>query len=323
VAIIKRVVHPLRPAPAGKRPVLRYETLPGEQMQFDWAEFVYEHAGQIHKVVGFTAVLSYSRMRFVTVVTKTDAPILIRSLMEALAYFGGLPRAVLTDRMKTVLLDEKEVGQRRWHPLFADFVATLGIAPRVCKPYTPQTKGKVERSVQVIQQSFWPGVCFADLADLNQQARAWCDALNGRVHGTTHEIPRERWVREGLRPLPEGYAFERFATQERKVSWDGFIAYEGVRYGLPGAAGVAGQGVQVCDWQGQVRVYAKTCLILTVVKRQGRGHVVPHPDQFKTILAAAAARHVQTPLGHQVHPPDVAHRSLAEYDQIWQQEDAK
>jgi transposase len=133
LSLLKAFVHPLRPPAAGKRPVIRYETKPEEQMQFDWAEFPYEQEGVTHKVFGCTAVLSYSRMRFVTFVKRTDASTLIRCLMDAFEYFGGLPRAVLTDRMKTVLL-EMEAGRPHWHPVFSDFVARLSVAPRVCKP---------------------------------------------------------------------------------------------------------------------------------------------------------------------------------------------
>ena len=59
---------------------------------------------------------------------------------------AGLPKAALTDRMKSVLLVELEGKIPRWNPRFADFMASIGVAPRVCKAYTPQTKGKVERS---------------------------------------------------------------------------------------------------------------------------------------------------------------------------------
>src|SRR5262249_36548378 len=134
--LVKDFVRPLRPRAAGQRPVVRYETGPGEQLQFDWGEFVYEQQGARRKLFGFTAVLSYSRMRFVVFTPRCDAASLIRGLAEALAYFGGLPRAVLTDRMKTVLL-EMESGAPHWHPRFQELVTALGITPRVCKPFTP------------------------------------------------------------------------------------------------------------------------------------------------------------------------------------------
>jgi transposase len=232
VSQLKAFVHPLRPAHAGKRPVIRYETKPGAQLQFDWGEFPYEEAGVSRKVFGFVAILSYSRMRFACFTKRTDAPTLLRCLMAALECFGGLPQSVLTDRMKSVLLGVED-GQLKWQAGFSDFVASLGVTPRVCKPYTPQTKGKVERTVGVLKTGFWPGVTFTDLDDLNTQALTWCVRLNGQPHATTRIPPCVRWAEEGLRPLPTGWAWERFASEERKVSWDGYISYDGVLYGLP------------------------------------------------------------------------------------------
>ncbi len=90
LSVLKAFVHPLRPPAQGHYPVQRYETEPGKQVQFDWGEFKYEQEGVPRKVYGFTAILSYSRMRFVTFVKRCDAPTMIRCLMEAFEYFGGL-----------------------------------------------------------------------------------------------------------------------------------------------------------------------------------------------------------------------------------------
>jgi transposase len=78
-------------------------------------------------------------MRFVTFVKRCDTATMLRCMIEAFDYFGGLPKAALTDRMKSVFLDELDDQTPRWNPVFADFMATLGVAPRVCKPRKPQT----------------------------------------------------------------------------------------------------------------------------------------------------------------------------------------
>ncbi len=335
ISILKDFVRPLRPpAVAAQRPVVRYETKPGEQLQFHWGEIVYHQDGTSRKVFGITAVLRNSRLRFVTFVKRTDAPTLIRCLLAAFVYSGGLPRAVLTDRMKTVLLD-METGTPHWHPRFQEVVSALGISPRVCRSYTPQTKGKVERSVGIVKRDFWPGVTFTDLEDLNRQALAWCDALNQRVHRTTHARPVERWAEEGLRPLPTDWAsdatknatnqtpdwaWERFAAEERTVSWDGYVSFDGVLYGLPGPLGLAGRRVQVstslcpAGQTPQIRVWWQGQLVLQVAAHAQSGRIVPHPDQFQTVLPAAAARQPHVPVGHLVPAPVVEQRPLAEYD---------
>src|SRR5712691_3937219 len=316
LSVLKAFVHPLRPAAGGHYPVVRYETKPAEQVQFDWGEFKYEQDGVPRKLYGFTAILCYSRMRFVTFVKRCDTPTMIRCLMEAFEYFGGLPKAALTDRMKSVLLLEMEGKVPRWNPLFADFMASIGVAPRVCRAYTPQTKGKIERTVGVVKQSLWPGISFSDVDDLNRQAHIWCERINARVHRTTHERPRARREQEPLDPLPQAFAWERFATEERKVGWDGYLSYDGVLYGLPSDPPVAGTVVQVRERHGVLTVWSGGHLLAEWAKRAVSQTHVEHPDQFRNVAPAASRRAQVAPLGHQRPAPQVMTRALAEYDQL-------
>lgn len=315
ISQLKAFVHPLRPAKTGRHPIRRFETLPGEQLQFDWGEFRYDQDGSYHKLFGFTAVLGYSRMRFITFVKRCDVASLIRCLMLACEFFGGLPHVMLTDRMKSVLLDFDGTTPV-WNPTFADFMACIGVAPRVCRAYSPQTKGKVERSVGVIKHGFWPGVCFRDLDDLNVQARAWCEQRNQKPNHTTHQPPIERLGEQGLSPLPSGFAWERWASEQRKVSWDGYLSYDGVLYGLPAAAAVAGGTVEVRARAGVLTVYKNGTLLASLALHARSGEIVTHPEQFVGIAPASSYQHEHTPLGHHVEAEPVAHRPLAEYDAL-------
>ncbi len=315
--IIKDFVRPLRPARRGQAPVIRYETPPGTQMQVDWGEFVYEQDGVRRKVYGLAVVLGYSRMRFVTFMRRCDAPSLIRGLLVAWTYCGGLPDLVLTDRMKTVLLG-MDGPTPRWHPLFADFLATVGVVPRVCKAYTPQTKGKVERAVGVIKSDFWPGVRFTDLDDLNRQARIWCERRNRRVNRTTHQRPIDRLPEERLRPLPASSLTAPFVTAERQVSWDGFVSYDGTLYGLPAQAAVAGSTVQVSVEAGEVLIQQQGQIIERLPVCAHTGETLPHPAQWTGVQPAASLRRRSQPLGHLVESPPVTQRPLAQYDQLCQ-----
>jgi transposase len=314
ISILKEYVHPLRPAVAGHAPVQRYETKPGEQVQFDWGEFVYENAGQMRKFYGFPAILGYSRMRFVTFVKRCDTPTLIRCLMEASPYFGGLTKTALTDRMKSVLL-EMEENKPRWNPRFADFMVSIGVAARVCKAYTPQTKGKVERTVSHVKKSFWAGITFTDVDDLNRQAHAWCERINSGVHRTTHARPVDRLSEEQLLPLPEAFAWERFATEERKVTWDGYVSYDGVLYGLPGSLELAGKQVQVRERKGVLSVWSAGHQVFEIEKRPRSQDSVPHAEQWKTVASVSTVRRAPTKLRPLQPAPEVESRPLQEYDQ--------
>lgn len=315
ITILKDFVRPLRVGAVGQAPVRRYETAPGEQVQVDWGEFVYERDGVVHKLYGFAAVLGYSRMRYVSFVKRCDTPTLIRCLMQAAESFGGLPRTLLTDRMKNVLL-HMDGSMPVWNPLFADFAAAVGLHLRVCKAYTPQTKGKVERTIDIVKHGFWPGVTFGDLDDLNAQAQAWCDRLNTRVHRTTRERPLDRLTGEALTPLPAAFAWARFATEERRVSWDGYVSFDGVLYGLPAEAAVAGGAVQVREQGGHLTFWQNGRPLAQLPKQARSGEIVTHPEQFRHVLPAAALRRVRQPLAHQHVAPVVAQRATAQYDAL-------
>ncbi len=181
---------------------------------------------------------------------------------------------------------------------------------------TAESKGKVERSVGFVKQRFWAGVNFTEIDDLNRQAHVWCERINTRVHRTTHERPRERREQEPLAPFPAAFAWERFATEERQVGWDGYLSSDGVLYGLPSEARVAGSVVQVRERHGMLSVWSAGQLLVELAKRPLSQVTVTHPDQFRTVAPAASLRERTIPLGHQRAAPVVLTRTLAEYDQL-------
>ena len=70
------------------------------------------------------------------------------------------------------------VFNRAFSPSRARFV------PRACNPAAGWEKGKVERAgVGYVRQNFWPLRSFADLDDVNRQARQWLtEVANQRQH---------------------------------------------------------------------------------------------------------------------------------------------
>jgi hypothetical protein len=70
--------------------------------------------------------------------------------------FGGVPREVLYDNMHAVVTarDAYGPGQQRYNRSFLDFAHHYGFRPRLCQPYRPRTKGKVERFIRYLRASF-------------------------------------------------------------------------------------------------------------------------------------------------------------------------
>jgi transposase len=232
ITIIKDYVKPFRPARSAPA-VRRYETLPGKQAQMDWGITHYiDERGNIHKTPAFIMILGSSRSKYVEFTKRCDFYSLLRCMVNAFEYYGGVPEVVLTDRMKTVV-DGSEAGKPIWNSRFEDFAADMGFVPKVCRVRKPQTKGKVERLVDYVKDNFLPGRRFKDLYDLNSQALEWCKKVDSKIHGTTGEIPLEALSKEPLQPLPDKAVRDKYRWETRKVTRDGFVSYDGAKYGMP------------------------------------------------------------------------------------------
>jgi transposase len=190
-------------------PVVRFETAPGEQMQVDWVEF---RKGK-DPLYAFCATLGYSRMSFVTFVTDMKVETLIACHQQSFEAFGGVPRRVLYDNMKTVVIerDARGEGEHRFHAGFLDYAHHCGFIIKLCRPYRAKTKGKVERFNGYLRRSFYvplvaqlkPSGLTLDVVTANTQVRTWLKEIaNERLHGTTHQRPSQRLLEEGLQPIP-------------------------------------------------------------------------------------------------------------------------
>jgi transposase len=233
--VLKDFVQPLRRRRAALA-TMRYETAPGEQAQVDFGHCTYATPeGTTRGIWVFVLVLSWSRALYVEFVRRADTATFLRCHLHAFAALGGVPQRCLYDNPKIVVLDRNEAGQPIWNPRFLDFALRLGFEAKLCHPYRPQTKGKVESGVGYVKGNFWPSVQFVDDADLNRQAQTWLDTVaNVRVHGTTRERPIDRLAQERplLRALPEAPRLRPFLREERKVGRDGYVRWDGAWYGV-------------------------------------------------------------------------------------------
>jgi transposase len=254
-SILKDFLRPLRKQ-AATAAVRRFETPPGQQAQLDWGELGHiETVEGKRTLYGFVFTLGHSRALFAEVATDTKLATLLRLHEAAFAELGGVPREILYDRMKTVILGTDERGETRWNPQFSDFARHWGFTPRACRAYRPQTKGKVESGVGYLRKNFLCGREAHDLPDLRGQLRTWVwQVANQRVHGTTYRHVFSAWQEEKLLLLPiAGRSAYPYASQERrKVSRDAFVSYRGNRYSVPWRT--AGQEVLLQEMDGQLHI---------------------------------------------------------------------
>jgi len=199
---VKEYVRQVRPKPPAD-PVVRFETPAGLQAQVDFAEFRLPWGKRFALLV----VLGYSRLLWLQFYPRQTMNVLMRGLEAAFSAFGGVPAELLFDQLKAVIIDDERAsgGKLLENLEFARFAAHWGFRIRACRPYRARTKGKVERPVGYVRESFFYGREFLNDADLNARALSWtAQTANARVHRTTQEVPRVRFERDEraiLKPL--------------------------------------------------------------------------------------------------------------------------
>ena len=190
---VRDYVRELREA-VPKEPVVRFETPPGHQAQVDFGEFRLPW-GKRHALV---VVLGHSRLRWLEFYPSQTMTTVMRGLERSFEYFGGVPSEVLFDQMKAVVIDDQRAtgGSLLLNRQFRRFAAHWDFRIRSCRPYRPQTKGKVERQIDYVRTSFHYARTFVNDDDLNEQALGWLrDVANVRRHGVLGESPRQRFER--------------------------------------------------------------------------------------------------------------------------------
>lgn len=169
----RHLVSHHRPRPAAEA-YLRLVTLVGEQGQVDWAHFGHLQIGKARRpLMAFVMVLSWSRRIFLRFCLDARMESFLRGHVQAFEAWGGLPRVLLYDNLKSAVL-ERQGSAIRFSPTLLDFAGHYRFEPRPVAVARGNEKGRVERSIRYIRDNFFAARTFSSVEDLNEQARAWC-----------------------------------------------------------------------------------------------------------------------------------------------------
>ena len=219
----RSIVAQYRPKRAAEA-YLRRRTLPGEEAQVDWGHFgTLPVAGGERKLYAFVMVLSHSRHVFLRFFLDMKGGTFLHAHLQAFEDFGGVPRVLLYDNLKSVVL-ERQGDIIRYNPLLVEFSARCRFKPSPCNVARGNEKGRVERAIRYIRTSFVPGRTWRDLEDLNDQAARWC----------TQVADVRRWVQDRTLSVGEAFTEERGRllplpenppTEDRRIVSIGKVPY--------------------------------------------------------------------------------------------------
>ncbi|HEY3488742.1 MAG TPA: IS21 family transposase [Candidatus Deferrimicrobiaceae bacterium] len=284
---------------------VRYETVPGRQMQIDFGQKWVRIAGTSVRVYLLVAVLGHSRRIFVKAFLAERQDDWREGIAAAFRHFGGVPQEVLGDNAKALVLEHNRAAQTvTFHPGYLAFCRDWDVVPRACGPYRARTKGKTESGVKYAKRNGLAGRDFESFAALEAHLAEWMLLADQREHGTTHEAPAlrfERDERHALRPLPVRPPVARERRLTRKVANDALVDVNTVRYSVPHR--LVKQSVEVLVGESQVTIF------------HGQAVVARHARSFEPHSKVVEPSHYEglwrTPV--EPEPPPSGGQALAEY----------
>lgn len=114
-------------------------------------------------------VLGYSRIKCVKLATDREQKTLFKCMISAFSYFQGIPQEILFDNMKIVVDRSKSTfSSVEFNKIFKHFTNDTGFNPIACRPYRPQTNGKVESLTRLTNRLAVYNGEFEDYDDLDR-----------------------------------------------------------------------------------------------------------------------------------------------------------
>jgi transposase len=224
-----------RPRPKAEG-YLRLRCLPGEQAQVDWAHFGHLEIGRARRpLMAFVMVLSYSRQIFLRFFADARMENFLRGHVGAFTAWHGVPRVLLYDNLKSAVL-ERHGAAIRFHPTLLGFAGHYRYEPRPVAVARGNEKGRVERAIRYVRDSFFAARSFVDLDDLNAQAETWCigPAADRRCPDEPQRTVRTVFAEEAgrLLALPDNPAplLERVAVSVGKTP---YVRFDLNDYSIP------------------------------------------------------------------------------------------
>lgn len=198
---------------------------------------LYSKSGRPVKFSIFLYVLGYSRMKFLKLVFDRKQDTLFQCLIDAFKDTEGIPRRIYFDNMRTAV-DHARSNYRKtvWNSRLLNFAKSVNFKPQSCRPFRPQTKGKVEAFARTVERLKVYNHEFRDENELQKIVDRLEKQLNNEISQATDQRPVILWEKEKehLQPL-NSELLSSLIDQDltRKVSKESMITYLGNKYSVP------------------------------------------------------------------------------------------
>lgn len=272
-----------------QRTFMPYETLPGEQAQFDWSPYTVLIAGQLVKIFAYSYINGFSRYRVYDAALSENQGAVLEAFENGLVESGGVPQRVQVDNAK-VFIHNHSRSNFRWNARYLHFCGHYGFEPSRSLPAHPWSKGKVEKPFDFLETHFIAGASFESFPDLLVKLKAFQARVNARVHATIKTTPEALIAkdREAFSKLP-ARRYVGVKEETRKVTFDCLLSYGGSRYSVPWP--FAGKHVWIRISKGYyLEVYSQANAMIAVHPvSMVRGAVVLEKSHYRTPVSVLAS----------------------------------
>jgi transposase len=312
VVQLRRAVARLRPQ--SREAFLQLQVFPGEQAQVDWAHFGHVMVGRAKRALScFVMTLSYSRALYLEFFFDQTTENFLRGHVNAFQAWSGQPRVILYDNLKSAVL-ERRGNHIVFHPRLIELSGHYHFAPRPCAVRAGNQKGRVERAIRYVRDSFWAGRTFTTLAECNRQALLWLDQVAhhrrwpGGDNRTVAEVFAEERPRLLAAPL-HPFLTDRIETvRSRKTI---YVRFDLNDYSIPPEA--VGRQLTLVASDTSVRILDGSAEIARHVRTYDRHRLVLDPAHQEAVLVRKRKAFHSTPGGRleQLVPESKAFLDLA------------
>jgi transposase len=252
---------------------------PGEEAQIDYGllgSWFDPLASRVRRVWAFVMVLACSRHMFVRPVLRLDAPAWVAAHVAGFDFFGGVPRRLVIDNLKTGV-DRADLYDPKMNRAYAELAEHYGTLIDPARSGKPKDKPRVERPMRYVRDSFWRGREFAGEPDMQAAAIRWCTDVAGRrahrgIDGAAPLTVFTAVEAAALSPLPRA-PFELACWSTPKVGPDCHIKVGRALYTVPWR--LIGHSVDARQTDRVVEVFADGQLVKTWPRAERGRHTDP------------------------------------------------
>ena len=202
-------------------PVMRMEHKAGDKLFIDFTgkklTIVDKETGELKELEVFVCILGSSQYTYVEACGSQKLEDFIRCTENALWFYGGVPRALVPDNLKSAVTKSSRY-EPKVNEVFADFAEHYEAAVLPTRTYRPRDKAIVENAVRIIYTRVFAPLrnqTFHNITDINVAIRELLEKHNDMSFRGREYSRRSLFMeieKDELMPLPERrYEIKRYA----------------------------------------------------------------------------------------------------------------